>query len=145
MKLNSLSKLVAIAVMAIAITAVSLAQTSGPSGGQLTTSKPAQHGRHPIVAALAKLNLAPKQKSQIEGMLKQRRADNKAFRKTNQGNLPALKAHNKQETRAFVTSLKSVLTQSQFQQFQADLRTLKGKGSLRAKRGAIGGTPPARP
>ncbi|MHB8635919.1 MAG: hypothetical protein ACYC96_05545 [Fimbriimonadaceae bacterium] len=139
MKLKVISKLVVIAAMAVSLSALSTAQTSGPVGGQPTSVKPARHGRHPLIAALSKLNLTPAQKSQIAGMLKQRKADNKTFRKANAGNLPALKAHRKQEARAFMASLKTVLSKPQWQKFEAELKAMKG----RARRKSNTLTPPA--
>ena len=145
MKFNWLSRLVPLAVLAVGLSAFGASQSAGPAGGQVSASQSAHHAKHPILVALEQLNLAPKQKSQITGMLKQRHADNKAFRKANQGNLPAIKAHNKQETQAFMTSLKGVLTQSQFQKFETNLRALKGRGNRNAKIGSGGVNPPAQP
>ena len=143
MKFNCLTKLIPIAVLAVGFAASSLAQAAGPTSGTLAPpANSAHHGKHPIIQALSGLNLSGAQKTQIEGMLKQRKADNKAFRKANQRNMPALKAHAKQETEAFLTSLKSVLTQPQWRQFEANLRALKGKGT---KRNQIPPTTPPQP
>ena len=139
MKFNWLSRLVPIAVLAVGLSSLGAAQASGPTSGALTATQSAH--KHPIIAALEQLNLAPNQKSQVEGMLKQRRADDKTFRKANPGNLAAIKAHNKQETRALLTSLKGVLSKSQWQQFETNLKALKGKRIVGV--GTAGSNPPA--
>lgn len=140
------TKLILIALLAVGVTAISAAQSSGVAGSQPVQSTAAPKPKHALVAALESVTgLTANQKTQIKGMLKQRAADNKAFRQANKGNKAALKAHSKQETQAFMTSLKTVLTPSQFHQFEANLKALKGKGSKAAKSGTGAGTAPVKP
>jgi Spy/CpxP family protein refolding chaperone len=142
-----MKKLIAIASLAIVFAAFGAAQTTPPTGGVPPVANlPTGHAKHPIVAALEKLNLSGNQKTQIEGMLKQRASDDRAFRKANKGNKPAIKAHNKQETEALLKNIKGVLTPAQWQQFESNLKALKGKGIRNSNTGSTGGnSSPAKP
>jgi hypothetical protein len=142
MKINWLSTLAFVAVL----TTFSVAQSTVPPGGQATPAQTTHHGKHPIIAALEKVSgLTANQTAQIKGMLKQRKADDKSFRKSNPGNAAAIKAHNKQETKALMTSLKGVLSPAQWKQFEANLVALKANGRGNSAPASTTANPPVKP
>src|SRR5579872_4897871 len=87
MKLNWISKIFTIAVLSTSIASMSIAQTAGPSGGQLAKAPAAKAKGHKnaLVTALTKLNLSKEQSVKIKALIKARRQDMKAYQAANPG------------------------------------------------------------
>ena len=68
MKFNWITKLVPIALLTVGVASLSFAQGAGPTGGKLGPARAQKGGQHPILDALAKLNLTADQRQRIEGL-----------------------------------------------------------------------------
>jgi hypothetical protein len=125
----------------MAFASISSAQVAGPAGGAPPLPAKAHHAKQPLVAALGQLDLSTTQKSKIDQILADRKADNKAFRKAHQGDLPALKDHRKTEEKTTMDGIHGVLTTDQWTKLTTILHQNKKKG--KNKKGTV--NPPAAP
>jgi hypothetical protein len=144
MRINFITRLFPVAVLAVGLVATSLGQSAGPTGGQLKPSERKAGQKHPLLDALAKLDLSPDQKVKIKDLEKIRNDDVSAFRKAHKGDMVAIKAHAEDATKTFLIGIKAVLTQAQWDQFQAELRAMRQKrGKRNPENGTGTTTPPA--
>ncbi len=117
----------AIAGLAIALSVPSFAQAPGPSGGQGTLQARGQGrggGMRMMQEILAKLNLTPAQKTQIEALQKKQRDQFKQWRDSGTRPDPAKM---KAARESWHKQLLSILTPAQQKQFKQEMEAARKK------------------
>lgn len=132
----------AMAAILVSTTSLAVAQAAGPVGGSLKVKKqPA--GRNGDLQFLQTLGLTKDQMAKIRDLKKGMADDNKAFRQAHIGDLPALRAHQKDSLAKYMTGLQAILTPDQnikYQQRVSARKQLKLNADLRALQ-SLGLTP----
>lgn len=147
MKFARLTTLVALVALSIGLSCMTYGQAAGPTGGQLKAAPKRPQARQPVMEAVAKVNPTKDELTKIKALAKTRNENIKAFREAHKGDTQAIREYGNEQQKQFVEGIKGVLTPTQWDQFQVELKKIMDeiKASRQNRQGSQPSPPPAPP
>lgn len=144
MKLARLTTFVAFAFLSGGLSGLAHGQAAGPTGGQLKAAPKRPQARQPVMEAVAKVNPTQDELAKIKALAKTRSENIKAFREAHKGETQAIREYGVDQQKQFVEGIKGVLTPTQWDQFQVELKKIMEEIKAGRQNGQ-GAQPPAPP